>query len=507
MGFLRNKSLSVKLTALITAVTTAGIIAGFAAVTFIDARNFRGDLAADAALSARLAAGYCVAPLVFGYAEEAAQALEKLSLFDDINYVAVYDQEGRLFARYRREGSQGEPPALLADPGLASGFRAGIFEAREPVIYDGKRFGTISLAVSTGSLSRKIAGRAGLLALLAALMAAAALLVALRAQRVVSEPILSLADMERGVALRGDYSVRSGISRDDEIGALAAGFDALLESLGARSRERDAAEEALRQAHTEMEGKVRERTAELRLANKELEAFTYSASHDLRAPLRRIDGFSSLLEEDCAAQLSEEGREHLGRIRAGCRQMAQVIDSLLRLSRVMRQELDMKELDLSALAEEIFAGLRETEPLRKVQFTAAGGLTAVGDRVLLGEVLENLLSNAWKFTGKTAAPVIEFGASEKDGERIYFVRDNGKGFDMKYAGKLFRPFQRLHSPAEFPGTGIGLTTVQRIIERHGGRIWVEGEEDRGAVFYFTLHGRENGGSQAHKEQGYDGQTA
>ena len=180
MGFLRNKSLSVKLTALITAVTTAGIIAGFAAVTFIDARNFRGDLAADAALSARLAAGYCVAPLVFGYAEEAAQALEKLSLFDDINYVAVYDQEGRLFARYRREGSQGEPPALLADPGLASGFRAGIFEAREPVIYDGKRFGTISLAVSTGSLSRKIAGRAGLLALLAALMAAAALLVALR---------------------------------------------------------------------------------------------------------------------------------------------------------------------------------------------------------------------------------------------------------------------------------------------------------------------------------------
>lgn len=506
MGLFKSYSLSAKLTALITGITTAGVIAGFAAVTVIDARNFRGDLAADAALSARLAAGYCVAPLAFGYAEEAAQALEKLSIFEDILSVAVYDGEGKLFARYLREGAA-EPPAALANPALPSAFRGGLFEAREPAIFNGRRFGTVVLAASTGRLTKKIAGRAGLLALLASLTAAAALLVALRAQRVVSEPILRLADLARSAARRGDYSARTGIRRPDEIGVLAAGFDDLLENLEARRRERDAAEEALRRAHAEMEAKVNDRTAELRAANGELEAFTYSASHDLRAPLRRIDGFSSLLEEDCAAQLPAEGKEHLGRIRAGCRQMAQVIDSLLRLSRVMRQELDMRQLDLSALAEEIFAGLRETEPLRKVQFTAAAGLTAVGDRVLLGEVLENLLSNAWKFTGKTAAPVIEFGAAEKAGEKIYFVKDNGKGFDMKYAGKLFRPFQRLHSPAEFPGTGIGLTTVQRIIERHGGRIWVEGEEDRGAAFYFTLHGRENGGSQVHKEKGYDGKTA
>jgi len=359
--------------------------------------------------------------------------------------------------------------------------------------YNGKVYGAVRLAASTVRLKRRVAERAGLLAALALLAAGGAFLLAGYAQRSVSGPILALADLARGVADRNDYSLRSGIRRDDEIGVLASGFDAMLGAIEARRRERDEAEEALRQAHAGMEAKVRERTAELRLANSELEAFTYSASHDLRAPLRRIDGFSSLLEEDFAGQLPAEGKEHLGRIRAGCRQMAQVIDSLLKLSRVMRQELDCREVDLSALAGEIMAGLRDTEPLRKVEFRAEPGLKAEGDKVLLGEVMENLLNNAWKFTGRTAAAVIEFGSLPRDGETVYFVRDNGKGFDMKYAGKLFQPFQRLHSPADFQGTGIGLTTVQRIIERHGGRIWAESAEDKGAAFYFTLRGTGNGG--------------
>lgn len=492
------RSLSAKLTALITAVTTAGILAGFAVVTAIDARNLGAELRADAGLSARLAEEYCAVPLAFGYREEAGQMLEKLSIFEDILFVGVYDEEGRLFAHYLRKGAGLTPPGSLAEPLAAAG---GLYETREEMAYNGKVYGSVRLAASTVRLNRRVAERAGLLGVLALLAAGGAFLLAGYAQRAVSRPILALADLARGVAQRNDYSLRSGIRRDDEIGVLAAGFDAMLEAIEARRRERDEAEEALRQAHDGMEATVRERTAELRLANSELEAFTYSASHDLRAPLRRIDGFSSLLEEDFAGQLPAEGKEHLGRIRAGCRQMAQVIDSLLKLSRVMRQELDCREVDLSGLAGDIMAGLRDTEPLRKVDFRAEPGLKAEGDKVLLGEVLENLLSNAWKFTGRTETAVIEFGSAKRDGETVYFVRDNGKGFDMKYAGKLFQPFQRLHSPADFQGTGIGLTTVQRIVERHGGRIWAESAEDKGATFSFTLRGKENCGPAPRGDRG------
>ncbi|HBE89066.1 MAG TPA: hypothetical protein DDW67_08015 [Elusimicrobia bacterium] len=248
-----------------------------------------------------------------------------------------------------------------------------------------------------------------------------------------------------------------------------------------------------------MERAVAERTAELRAANEELEAFTYSASHDLRAPLRRMDGFAAILEEDHAASLPEDARNAIARIRAGCRQMAGVIDSLLKLSRLMRQSITPAPLDLSAMAEEISSNLREAEPERRVSFTAATGLAACGDRTLIGEVLENLISNAWKFTRRTGEAKVEFGLDGKGGEPAFFVRDNGAGFDMEYAGNLFRPFQRLHAASDFPGTGIGLVTCRRIIERHGGRIWAEGEPGKGAVFFFTIPGG-TGGNCAGKQE-------
>lgn len=225
---------------------------------------------------------------------------------------------------------------------------------------------------------------------------------------------------------------------------------------------------------------------ELELANKELEAFSYSVSHDLRAPLRSIDGFSQALLEDYEDKLDEEGRDYLRRVRAASQRMAQLIDDLLNLSRVSRAELRFEEVNLSALAEGIVAELRNAEPERQVEFVVAQDVTAYGDPHLLEVVLENLLRNAWKFTSKHASARIEFGVTEGDGDSAYFVRDNGAGFDMSYAGKLFTPFQRLHAEAEFPGTGIGLATAQRVVHRHGGRVWAEGEVEKGATFYFTL---------------------
>ncbi|MBI2358455.1 MAG: response regulator [Deltaproteobacteria bacterium] len=246
-------------------------------------------------------------------------------------------------------------------------------------------------------------------------------------------------------------------------------------SLGEEIGERQRAEEALA-----------ERSTALEAANRELEAFSYSVSHDLRAPLRSIDGFSQALLEDYAEKLDEQGKDYLTRIRASSQQMGELIDALLNLSRVVRAEIHREAVNLSEMAKELAAELKQREPRRQVEFAIQGGLEVKGDPQLLRAVLENLFSNAWKFTSKHPRARIEFGLTQHDGKQTYFVRDDGAGFDMTYKAKLFGAFQRLHKAAEFDGTGVGLATVQRIVRRHGGEIWAEGEVEKGATFYFTL---------------------
>jgi light-regulated signal transduction histidine kinase (bacteriophytochrome) len=232
---------------------------------------------------------------------------------------------------------------------------------------------------------------------------------------------------------------------------------------------------------------VKERTAQLEAANKELEAFAYSVSHDLRAPLRSIDGFSQALEEDFAAVLDDQGKDFLQRIRGASKRMGLLIDDLLVLSRLTRGDIHRQKVDLTVMAHRILDEIRRADPNRDVDCTIAERLSAHGDDHLLSAVLENLLRNAWKFTSRRKEAKIQFGTSTtSDGETAFFVKDNGAGFNMAHIGKLFQAFQRLHSVQEFPGNGIGLATVQRIIHRHGGRVWAEGEVEKGATFYFTL---------------------
>jgi len=250
--------------------------------------------------------------------------------------------------------------------------------------------------------------------------------------------------------------------------------------------ERKQAEEEIRKLNQELEQRVAQRTNQLEVANKELEAFAYSVSHDLRAPLRSIDGFNQALIEEYQDKLDEEGKVYLHRVRSAAQRMAHLIDDMLKLSRVSLTEMNIAEVDLNKIAQEVADELCETQPERKAEFIIQKDIKVHGDSHLLRIVLENLLGNAWKYTSKHASARIEFGEQLQDGKAVYFIRDDGAGFNMEYAFKLFGTFQRLHTNTEFSGTGIGLATVKRIIQRHGGKVWAEGEVEKGATIYFTL---------------------
>jgi PAS domain S-box-containing protein len=250
--------------------------------------------------------------------------------------------------------------------------------------------------------------------------------------------------------------------------------------------DRKRAEEQVRQLNEELEQRVRDRTAELEASARELDAFAYSVSHDLRAPLRSLHGFSQILLDDYAGRLDDDGRQYLRRIQANVSRMGQLIDDLLRLSRVTRTGLNRVPVDIGALASQIIDELRDAEPDRRVEVAIADDLVAIGDSRLIRLALDNLLSNAWKFTAKREHAIIGVGAIRQHREPVFFVRDNGAGFDMRYADKLYDPFQRLHTAAEFEGSGIGLAIVYRILSRHGGRIWAESEPDKGATFFLAF---------------------
>ena len=251
--------------------------------------------------------------------------------------------------------------------------------------------------------------------------------------------------------------------------------------------ERRRVEEELNKYREHLEELVRERTIKLEASNKELEAFSFSASHDLRAPIRTIDGFSQALLEDYKDKLDMQGKNYLIRIRSATSHMIELIDDLLQLSRITRAEMNIEQINLTGIARSVIDELHKSQPERYVETRIADGLEETADSRLMRIVLENLMGNSWKFTGKKAHAVVEFGFMKNGDRKTYFIRDNGVGFDMAYADKLFAPFQRLHTDDEFPGTGIGLATVQRIIHRHEGRVWAEGQINKGATFYFTLN--------------------
>jgi len=324
------------------------------------------------------------------------------------------------------------------------------------------------------------------------------------AQIVRDVPLIMLTALEDRSAMIQGLSAGADdyISKSSEFEVLKARVRAQLRRKQFEDENRHIREELLRKEMETAEARAARELAETRAAlvdelerkNKELEAFSYSVSHDLRAPLRAIDGFSQILLRDYSETLDAKGRNHLVRVRAAAQRMGELIDDLLQLSRIGRAELSRSRVDLSRIAHAVLADLSANEPDRKVECRIQDHLVLDADWRLIKVALENLLGNAWKFTSKVAAAMIEFGAEQRNGGTVYFVRDNGAGFSMEHADKLFAPFQRLHGNAEFPGTGIGLATVHRIVDRHGGQIWAESTVGQGATFYLTISSGRLGGT-------------
>lgn len=287
----------------------------------------------------------------------------------------------------------------------------------------------------------------------------------------ITAPVLNLVSVAKQVS-KGDLSKRALILSKDEIGELSMSFNSMVDSL--------------QDSHQDLEKKVHERTQQLESANKDLESFTYSVSHDLRAPLRAIDGFSQILEEDYAAKLDDEGKSTIATIRRSTQQMGNLIDDLLAFSRLGRQEIKTEKIEMTTFAKTVFDEIKSANPGRRITFTCQELPAVYVDASLMRQVWINLLSNAVKFTKKKDIAVISVGSTTEKDMITYHITDNGAGFDMKYVDKLFGVFQRLHNVKDFEGTGVGLAIVSRIIAKHGGKTWAEGEVDKGATFYFSL---------------------
>ena len=477
MQLLRDMPINRKLMVIIVLTSGLALLLSGVGIVVSDTVLYRALIRRDMNALAQIVADNSTAALAFKNAQDAEETLASLRARPSVVQACIFAEDGRVFARYGRPGASSEcPETTEADSERFTGDRLLIFRS---IILDNKKVGSLYFE---NDLSL-IAARQKLFSVLVGGIALASMLVSFilssRLRRVIAQPIALLSGSARAVSETKDYSIRAEKQTEDEMGLLVDSFNEMLDNIQQRDVD-------LRKAHDELEQRVIERTAQLEAVNKELEAFTYSVAHDLRAPLRHIDAFSRILAEEARPHLPPQSIQYLERILQAARQMGQLVDDLLNLSRVSRKELSLQTTGLNSVVEEVLAGLRPEIEKRQIEWKVGKLPFVEADPALLKQVFANLLSNAVKYTRPRDHAVIEVGSLTSNGESSVFVRDNGVGFNMKYAEKLFGIFQRLHRQEDFEGTGIGLATVQRIIHKHGGHVWAEAELDKGATFYFTL---------------------
>lgn len=593
-----------KLTAAMMGTSVAILVLTCAAFLVFEIVTFRRDILEGLTTRAEVIAANSTAALAFRNEDDATEVLAALHQDPRMVCAAVYDDEGRLFARYPADARDSAFPGAPEREGRR--FGKGECVVYQPIVQGDLWLGTVFLKSDLSAMTERYRLYAWVVLMVLAGSSLVAYGLASWLQRRIAEPVLQLSATVRRVSEGRNYSVRAEKLTDDEIGLLTESFNAMLqeieqgesllresearmravlesaldcivtidaegrivefnpaaeqvfersraEAIGAgfwdlvRPRamrsargtsaplltadseilgkrfestavrkdgsefpvelaitriggegpllftgfvrditERAQAEEDIRRLNAELERRVADRTAQLEASNKELEAFSYSVSHDLRAPLRAIDGFSKAILDDWGNRVEGTPADYLRRIRAATQRMGLLIDDLLKLARLSRGELSPSSVSLSKLAQEVADELKQWQPQRDVSFDIQDDLVVKGDAQLLRVVVDNLLRNSWKYTSKHSSARIQVGSKQSQGAGVYFVRDDGAGFDMTHANQLFAPFQRLHRQTEFEGTGVGLATVQRIIRRHGGRVWAESEVEKGATFHFTL---------------------
>ena len=491
------RSLRQKLLGMVLVTTLVALIVALAAMIGYDLSAYHRILVADMTTQAELLGRTTAPALAFDDAKVAKENLSLIRFRPLVSSAAIYNARGALYAIYTRENDRHAFPKLPGPDSARVDDRDLVVFKR--IVNDGEILGTVYLRADY-ELFARVFDYLGIAAVVLIAAMLVALLMSSWMQNIVTRPILAIAQVAREVVGQRDYSRRAVKMSADEVGTLVDSFNDMLTEIDRRNRELEAsnaklaqeaeersrAEREVLRLNAELEDRVRERTAQLEAAMRELESFSYSVSHDLRAPLRAIDGFGQALLDDFPENLPGDAKRYLSRIRASTQHMAQLIEDLLKLARVSRGTLERRTVDLSQVARQVVGELQQHEPGRAVEVAVWEGMSAEADPHLLRVALENLIGNAWKFTSKAAKPHIEIGALKDHGRATFFVRDNGAGFEMAYADKLFGAFQRLHAASEYAGTGIGLATVQRIVHRHGGRIWAEGEVGKGAVFFFTL---------------------
>ena len=484
----RDYSIKKKLTLMNMVVSAATLLLACTAFGAYELITFRSDVVRSASIQAQIVGANSASALLFNDAKSAVNTLSALKAAPNVLSGGIYTLADEPFAVYQRDAQEHIPPL----PPMPAGQREEHwFAGRQlklirSVVFQGKLIGTVYILCDLQEMYDRIVRYAGIVAAVLSVSLMAAFLLLMTFQRAATRPILQLAETARIVSREKNYSVRAPSTEShDEVGLLIESFNEMLIQI----QKSDA---ALQTSQEALEQRVAQRTAELDATNKELEAFTYSVAHDLRAPLRHIQGFSNLLMESFGPQLEPEAQKHLQRIGEGTQQMGRLIDDLLSLARIGRQEPRLQATGLNSLVQEVLRDLKTETEGRDIQWQV-GDLPFVDcDPGLMKQVFYNLLSNAAKYTRPRKPAVIDIGQMSVEGQLVNFVRDNGVGFNMKYAPKLFGVFQRLHRKEDFEGTGVGLATVQRIIHKHGGRIWAEAEMDKGATFFFSLAAQKNG---------------
>jgi len=490
MNALRSgRSISAKLTRMNLTVSALALVLACASFFAYDLVSFRQMLIGSLATESQIIGANSISALTFDDQQAANMTLSALRNSPHVIAAAVFTSGGELFASYTRPGSA--PVAII--PRLGLGQQSARWGQGSNVLlgsrigFRGQSIGTVYILAETSEVWMRAEHYAAISAFILLLCLLCALLVTSHFRRLLASPLIGLAEAARVVTLKKDYSIRA---RDDageveEVSILVNSFNEMLGQIEERDR-------ALQQAKEQLERRVEERTAELQAANKELEAFSYSVAHDLRGPLDVIGNIGYLMQHASDSSLDAGTQVLVEQLLQGTSRMSGLINDLLNLSRATSAGLHTCPINLSEMAQSIANSLQQAEPERTVEFRIARGVKAIADENLIRVALENLLGNAWKYTSKEERGLIEFGFSRSGSDCVYFVRDNGAGFDPHFADRLFQPFQRLHTQNVCPGTGIGLATVQRIVARHGGRVWAEGEVDCGATVYFTLPERRVG---------------